>query len=250
MINTGAFTEFEVSVDNHSVSVLEADGTLTVPYAVDRIPIHVAQRYSFVLDANQTTSTNYWLRANMITSCFTGTNPVLDSSLKAIISYSGNETIIPSPDSMDWASTISVSCHDLNETDLIPMIYSPPPPADTVYRVDFSFNIGAYALDRALVNGTSWSPLTNTTTLIQATDGMNSAHSSSWELDGTVGAFDDGQFVLGVGSKGIETVDIVLYSLDEGSHPFHLHGHIFVSPTCSLILMDCFEISANWGFYH
>jgi FtsP/CotA-like multicopper oxidase with cupredoxin domain len=76
-------------VDNHTLSVIEADATLVKPVSVHRVPIHVAQRYSVILDTNQSTSTNYWLRGAMVTNCFTGNNPVLDPTTKAVISYSG-----------------------------------------------------------------------------------------------------------------------------------------------------------------
>ncbi|SPQ18182.1 018d7d51-946b-47ca-b38e-41bb42f0dc64 [Thermothielavioides terrestris] len=240
-INTGAFTEFDVSIDNHTLSVIEADATLVKPVTVHRFPIHVAQRYSVVVETNQSTSTNYWLRGAMITSCFTGNNPVLDTTTKAVISYSGNSTVVPSDDaSVDWTDAIPIHCIDLDASTLVPTIPDPPPAATKMWRLDFSFGIGAYQLDRAKFNGTSWSVLDNTTTLIQAVDGLaagqaqgsstssSSSSASKWAVDGPVGAFGSNQFVVGLSANGsIDVVDILLYSLDEGSHPFHLHGHTF-----------------------
>ncbi|KAK1752643.1 multicopper like protein [Echria macrotheca] len=230
LINTGSFAEFEFSVDNHSLSVIEADGVLVHPQSVHRLPIHVAQRYSAVLTTNASHSTNYWLRAEMVTFCFTGTSPVLDPTTKAVISYSGNATILPSESSVDWSDPRLTICQDLDESKLVPAVEKSPPPATTLWRIDFSFGIGDHQLDRAKVNGTIWSPLINTTTLISAVDGLSgkaNGNASAWAVDGQVSSFSADQFVVGVSAEAVEVVDILLYSLDEGSHPFHLHGHQF-----------------------
>ena len=212
-----------------------------------RVPIHVAQRYSIVLASNQSTSTNYWLRNAMVTSCFSDDNSVLDPTTKAVISYSGNHTLAPSDASVDWADAQPVHCIDLDDSLLVPTLAKPPPGATKMWRLDFSFGIGAYQLDRAKVNGTTWSPLANTTTLIKAVDGLKgetaarasstNTSTSSWAVEGSVGSFGSNQFVVGVSNDGdnqVDVVDILLYSLDEGSHPFHLHGHTFVHSPFSL----------------
>jgi len=235
VINVGAFAEFSLSIDNHSLTAVEADGTLVVPNTspLHRIPIHVAQRYSFILDANQTTDTNYWVRGSMVTSCFTGDNPVLDPTTKAVISYSGNPTLAPTGASMDWADANPARCVDLDPSTLVPAIVSRPPPATKFYRIDFSFGIGAYQMDYAKVNGTTWhAPPNNTNNLMQAVGGLNGPKVSALGGAGVVGdVFDSNQFVVGVSNDTADVVDILLYSLDEGGHPFHLHGHDFVRDT-------------------
>jgi iron transport multicopper oxidase len=50
-------------VDNHTLNIIEADGIATEPLPVHRFEIATAQRYSAILTANQSSSTNYWLRA-------------------------------------------------------------------------------------------------------------------------------------------------------------------------------------------
>jgi FtsP/CotA-like multicopper oxidase with cupredoxin domain len=228
-INTGAFTEFYFSADNHTLSVIEADSTLVEPITVHRVPIHVAQRYSVIVTANQSTSTNYWIRADMMTNCFTGSNSMLDTTTLAVMSYSGNSTIMPSNTSMDWTDALPAHCQDLDANSLSPYIARTPPEATRMWRMEFSFGIGAYQLDRAKFNGTSWSPLTNSTTLQEAVTSLG-ANASTMSTDGQVGGFSSGdQYVLGVSDEQIDVVDILLYSLDEGSHPFHLHGHVMVS---------------------
>jgi FtsP/CotA-like multicopper oxidase with cupredoxin domain len=59
-INTGAFTPFTMSIDNHTLQVIEADGTLTIPVPIHRVEVATAERYSVVLTMNRSASTNYW----------------------------------------------------------------------------------------------------------------------------------------------------------------------------------------------
>ena len=169
----------------------------------------------------------------MVTSCFSDDNPVLDSTTKAVISYSGNRTLAPSDASVDWADAQPVHCIDLDDSQLVPAVSKKPPGATKMWRLDFSFGIGAGQLDRAMFNGTTWSPLANTTTLIQAVDGVKGAGRDTWAVDGLVEPFGPGQFVVGVSNDHVDVVDVLIYSLDEGSHPFHLHGHSFVRITPS-----------------
>lgn len=229
-INAGAFAEFTFSVDNHTLSVIEADGTMISPSTVHRVPIHVAQRYSVILETNQSTHTNYWFRGAMITFCFTGHNDVLDTTTKAVVSYSGSVTTAPDDRlSVDWLDAELTECQDLQASALVPLDVIRPPPATTFWRVDFAFQIGAQQLDRAQINGTSWHPLVNSTTLQESVMSVQGPNVSVWDMGGRVSAFQSDQFVLGVSPTGVEVVDVLIYSLDEGAHPFHLHGHAFVS---------------------
>ncbi|KAE8443950.1 hypothetical protein EG329_001174 [Mollisiaceae sp. DMI_Dod_QoI] len=228
LINTGAFGEFQVSIDNHTLSVIEADSTLISPVDVHRLPIHIAQRYSVVVNFNQSLSTNYWFRAQMNEHCFSADSPVLDPDVLALITYT-NTTAEPT-NSADWADVQDVVCKDLNTTLLVPLNPISPPKNDLMYQLDVSFQIGAYALDKAYINSTTWISSTAPTLnqAITALGSSNTTLSSSFStsgLDTTLFSPSGSQFVLSVPS--IATVDILLNNLDEGAHPFHLHGHQF-----------------------
>jgi FtsP/CotA-like multicopper oxidase with cupredoxin domain len=222
-INTGAFGEFQISVDNHSLSVIEVDSTQVQPTTIQRLAIHIAQRYSVILTANQTVG-NYWIRAQMNTFCFSGPNPVLDPDIRAILSYTNTSTTPKDAISVDWSSAPDLACEDLNDTTLIPSVVSAPPPATTMYVVTFSFQIGAYTLDRAYINSTSWVGTPQNPTLNQAVAGLHAAN-SSFRTAGLSTAFGASQFVIAAPDAAV--VDLLIYSLDEGAHPFHLHGHQF-----------------------
>lgn len=84
LLNIGCKPDYQFSIDNHTFTVIEADGEPTQPLVVDSIPISAAQRYSFILEANQTVD-NYYIRVNPISYRST-----FDGGLNsAILRYSG-----------------------------------------------------------------------------------------------------------------------------------------------------------------
>ena len=224
-INTGAFAPFQVSVDNHTLQVIEADGTPVSPLTVHRFEIAVAERYSVVLHANQSSGTNYWLRAQMNTFCFAISNSVLNPEVLALVTYT-NTTTTPT-DSADWADALDDVCQDLNNTLLSPSTTEQAPLADVLYEIAFSFEIGDYALDRARINGTSWTPNVEDPTLNQAITSLHAsnASNSSFTTAGVASAFSANQLVITLPT--IQVVDLLVLNFDDGAHPFHLHGHVF-----------------------
>jgi FtsP/CotA-like multicopper oxidase with cupredoxin domain len=221
LINVGAFGEFQFSVDNHTITVIEADSTLVEPVTIHRLPINIAQRYSVILTANQT-ATNYWIRAWMNTYCMSTDNaPVLNPAVKALLTYT-NTTYEPT-ESVDWADAVDIVCEDLVTATLAPANVTAAPAPDVAYTIDVAFQIGAYALDLAYINGTTWSP-EKVPTLNQAVAGLH-AGNSSFSTTGLTSAFGSSQFVIDV--PEYQVVDLLINSEDEGSHPFHLHGHQF-----------------------
>ena len=140
--------------------MIEADGTPLSPLSVHTFPIHVAQRYSFILETNQS-ATSYWIRAVMNTNCFN--NDQLDPTVLAILQY--NTTSISVPNTTAWDDTMDVVCRDLNLTELVPLNPEPLPESDLFVRIDTSFQTGAEDLNFAFVNSTSWVPLNGTNIL-------------------------------------------------------------------------------------
>lgn len=191
------------------------------PLHVHRLEIAIAQRYSVILNANQT-ATNYWIRSQMNTFCFAVDNPILDPDVKALLTYT-NSTEAPT-ESSDWADAVDDVCEDLNATLLMPSIVQEAPPAQTLYALQFSFQIGDYAIDRAYVNGTSWTAA-EFPTLNEAVDGLK-AGNNSFSTAGVSSAYTSpNQYVINIPQN--QVVDLLVTNFDDGSHPFHLHGHKF-----------------------
>lgn len=77
------------SVDAYKLTMIAIE-----PEDVDYIVIHTGERYDFVLNANQTMQSNYWMQAETLEINKTTTNPpyaFLDLSAIAILHYSGTQ---------------------------------------------------------------------------------------------------------------------------------------------------------------
>src|SRR5437762_8813531 len=142
--------------------MIEADGTPLRPLSVHTFPIHVAQRYSFILETNQSAK-SYWIRAVMNTNCFGDDNDQLDPTVLAILQY--NTASISVPDTTAWDDTMDVVCRDLNWTELVPLNPEPLPESTLLVTVDISFQTGAGELTFGFMNSTSWVPLNGTNIL-------------------------------------------------------------------------------------
>jgi FtsP/CotA-like multicopper oxidase with cupredoxin domain len=222
LINMGGFATFQFAIDNHTLAVIEGDGTMVEPLQLQTLKIAPAQRYSFILDANQT-ATSYWVRAEMNTDCFVADNPVLNTQVSAILAYS-NSTALPDTDSVDWANAMDPLCEDLNATLLVPSVPQTAPPADLFIVTQFAFQIKSYAIDLAYINGTSWTP-SAIPTLNQVVPNLR-AGNATYNVTGLAPSYGlPNQFILDIPNN--QVVDILLQNFDDGSHPFHLHGYSF-----------------------
>ncbi|KAJ4325949.1 hypothetical protein N0V94_000314 [Neodidymelliopsis sp. IMI 364377] len=234
IINVGAFAEFSLQIDEHEFSVTEVDGTDVHPQSIHRLNINPAQRYSIVLSppANPKQE-GYWMRAKMVTHCFAYENPELSSEVWAIIRYTlpsaSPSQSLSVPQTADWPETIEVECRDLNTTLLSPVLaLAAPQTAHHLISLRSSFQIGAWRLSRGYLNTSSFRPDarkpilhsllsladTNATALAVHEDGIESR------------LFDPKTSLVHV-STGVKVVDILVQNLDDGNHPFHLHGYKF-----------------------
>ncbi|KAF8753830.1 multicopper oxidase family [Rhizoctonia solani] len=88
VINTSAIGSYTFSIENHRMTIIEADGIPHQPLVVDSFQIYAGQRYSVVVEANQTVA-NYWVRSPM-TVANAANNPNLDATnVFAILHYQG-----------------------------------------------------------------------------------------------------------------------------------------------------------------
>jgi FtsP/CotA-like multicopper oxidase with cupredoxin domain len=220
IMNTGSFADFKVSIDEHELTVIEADGVDMVPAKVQRVPIHVAQRYSVLLVANRSIGMEgegFWIRAEMNTNCFNVENPALDPSVKAILRYktpsishtSSNITNSQEqPDSADWKeSAWSPHCDDLKAEVLKPFFARDAPQADVQVILEMSFQtITRDRVNMGYVNRTSWRPQLDNPTLLQVVEGGGGGGGGR----NSVMAFDASQLVVTL--ETVQTVEVVVNS--------------------------------------
>ena len=188
LVNSGSFASIRFSVDDHPLTLIEADGTLLAPTQVAGVTVAIAQRYSVLLHANQTSSTNgtYWMRATVQSDMFTYDQPGQNLDIRGVIRYGfssrgklaltieimpsysdGAKSGIPGdPASADPGPGISNLTDVDGTTVLTPVDASAPPNATTAVQISFAFQSTADGQFLGFINSTSWEPLSGTTTLL------------------------------------------------------------------------------------
>ena len=112
LINTSVDNHFRVSLDNHNLTVIQADFVPTHPYTAEWIFLGIGERYDVIIDANQAVD-NYWFRATVMTACGANNNP----NIQSIFSYAGAADELPTSTSTNAAPQ---NCND--ETGLVPYV--------------------------------------------------------------------------------------------------------------------------------
>lgn len=160
--------DFTFSIDQHEMTVIEADGEYTHPLIVDSLRIFAGQRYSVVVAANRQVS-NYWIRAepNRGELGFAG------GINTAIFRYDGAPSTDPSTD----PTKPPPSRKPLKETDLhaleSPAAPGKPVPggADVVLNLAHAFDFSTFQYK---MNGVAFVPPT-VPVLLQILSGTQSA---------------------------------------------------------------------------
>jgi FtsP/CotA-like multicopper oxidase with cupredoxin domain len=241
-INAGAFAEFQVQIDEHDFAITEVDGTDVSAInnaRFHRMNILPAQRYSIILTANaSSTSNSFWMRARLVTHCFGEENPYMQEEVRAIVQYASQNSIssVQSiPTSKDWPEIIELECRDLNTSLLFPVVPSPAPlSADATIYLRSNFEIGPWRLSRGFLNQSSWRPNIRSPSLHRILDGLQNGNASFDLVSSTTNdrsgvnniAFDV-RTELVYQTSGIQVLDIIVSNFDDGAHPFHLHGAKF-----------------------
>ncbi|KAJ6459945.1 laccase [Mycena sanguinolenta] len=205
LVSMSCDPNFIFTIDGHDFTIIEVDGVNSQPLVVDSIQIYAGQRYSFVLNANQTVD-NYWIR----TVANGGTAGFDNGINSAILRYVGaNDT--------DPTTNATTATAALVETDLHPLVATAVPGtaevggADVVMNLVISLDFTTFQFE---INGT---PFTSPTVpvLLQILSGAQTA--TDLLPSGSV-------FTLPANS-------VVELSIPGGTagapHPFHLHGHNF-----------------------
>ncbi|QRV80453.1 Multicopper oxidase [Ceratobasidium sp. AG-Ba] len=116
VINMSAIGSYTFSIEGHSLTIIEADGVAHQPLVVDSFDIYAGQRYSVIVNANQTVA-NYWIRAPM-TVAGAGSNANLDpTNVFAILRYSGAPNAEPTTE-----QGTAIGARAFVEGDLHPLI--------------------------------------------------------------------------------------------------------------------------------
>ncbi|KAJ8073251.1 laccase, multicopper oxidase, benzenediol:oxygen oxidorectuctase [Marasmius tenuissimus] len=208
LANVACQPDYLFSIDNHAMTIIEADSINHEPLEVDSLRIFVGQRYSFVLNADQPVG-NYWVRADP-SDGDGGFNGGINS---AILRYVGAPEAEPAE---NLAAANKSDGREMNEADLHPLENPGAPGLPFPGGVDHAINLHlSTSGDKFAFNGVSYeSP--SLPVLLQVLSGARDPGSllpegSVYELPAN--ATIEVSFTGG-GVKGFE-------------HPIHLHGHAF-----------------------
>nr|ALE66817.1 laccase A [Antrodiella faginea] len=204
LINISCEPNYHYSIDNHDLTVIEADGVSTQSLTVSSLTIFAGQRYSFILNANQPVG-NYWIRAQPNDAADVTFNGGINS---AILRYEGAPVAEPN-------TTAGPDNTPLLEVNIRPFVFTPVPGqphaggADFVKNLLFSFNGTNFQVDNV-----SFVPPT-VPILLQILSGAHTA-----------------QDLMPAGSIiPLPKNAVIEFSMPGGvvggGHPIHLHGHNF-----------------------
>lgn len=239
LLNVGAFAWFEVTVDqHHELPIIEVDGTVIEPSPESSLLLGPGQRYSVILsdqssNSSSPDSSSFWFRARMLKHCFSE-NVLPEGGFdeaKAVVRYSSEDQKQSSalPTTENDSGIYTTECKDMTPSMYRPIPARPAPEhADHSWYLRVNLGIGDWRLERGHLNASSFRPNLKSPALHRVVDGLAS-NNESFGLEGVnTRAFNpDTELVISHG--GVEVVDVILQNLDEGNHPFHLHGHqVFV----------------------
>ena len=162
---------YTFSIDGHSMTVIEADGVNTQPLLVNNITIFAGQRYSFILNANQTVG-NYWIRAEPRAGVDGGIPGYVGGINSAILRYSGAP--VADPTTSIWSGSNVIP---LQEGNLVPLANPTAPGKPVRGGADVNINLNLGFIPSALqytINNVSFIPPT-TPVLLQILSGKTSA---------------------------------------------------------------------------
>lgn len=209
LINIGGFVSQYFWIEDHEMTVVEIDGVTTEQNATDMLYLTVAQRYTVLLHTKNDTSKNYAIMQKFDDTMLDLIPGDLSLNASSTLSYdsslgAANESYVDALEPLDDFYLVPLDKQE---------IYSDP---DYVISVDVQMD--------NLISGKNYAFFNNITymapkvpTLMSVLSGGDNA------TDPYIYGTNTNTFVL----QKDDVVEIVLNNLDTGTHPFHLHGHVF-----------------------
>ncbi|KAI0042265.1 multicopper oxidase [Auriscalpium vulgare] len=204
VINIACDSYFVFSIDGHQLTIIEADGVSTQPLVVDTLQILAGQRYSVVLNANQSPD-NYWIRSIPARGSTTGG---LNS---AILRYDGANVTDPTTSAPTSPLALVETNLHCSNSDCLPLQPGDPTPGGA----DININLAVTNVNGTFyVNNQTFTP-PSVPVLLQILSGASNASdllpsSSIYSLQPNKVV----ELTIPGGAPG-------------GPHPLHLHGHTF-----------------------
>lgn len=208
VINMSALAMFHLTMQNHTMQIIELDGIEVSPYEVDVLPVAVAQRYSIYVEAKNETNTDYAFMVMQDTDMYDAVPEALVLNNTIQIQYSDANAKADPIEVEEWGS--------FNDVDTVPVQVEAQAPADVDYTFNVWFDTFNDGTNRAAFNNITYLQPIVPTIFTALTMGNDSS------LPQVYGAQTHG-IVL----EHMQNVQMTVINWDAGNHPFHLHGHVF-----------------------
>ncbi|GAK64256.1 multi-copper oxidase [Moesziomyces antarcticus] len=220
VINAGSMATFRFSVDGHNMTVIEADGTEVEPVVVQSLNLMVAQRYSVIIDTDRPVGA-YAVRAEVLDDMFAYDNSFLVMDQYAIMRYEGVPASAQPLSNPTNATLVNVT-ESLSTSQLVPITRIDAPASNMTTKLIVNFGLDAYSNWHAFFNQTTFtSEMAPQASLLKAYTFETTQRASS---KSSVGAYYNDPDELIVTNSQAVVMDVIVNNLDEGEHPFHLHG--------------------------
>ncbi|OCF33774.1 acidic laccase [Kwoniella heveanensis CBS 569] len=210
IVNTGTLGMFWLKIDGHEMKIIEMDGIEHEPFPIDVLTVSVAQRYSILVEALNTTDKNYALTLQQDTDMYDAVPDDLQLVNTVQIVYnSGNakaESVELDPEQITA----------FNDTELVPVLVNELLHPDVEYELNAYFDTYDDGTNRASFNNVTFQmPMVPSmfTALTMGDDAFNPA----------VYGAQTNAFAY----KHMQVIQLTVYNWDAGFHPFHFHGHEF-----------------------
>ncbi|KAI0970187.1 multicopper oxidase [Xylaria arbuscula] len=239
VINSSSFLSYWISIDNHTLSIVELDGIEIAPIAARGVYLNIGQRASIIITADQSPG-NYYIRATLPETCFLPYVPYTSDGLaagdytaKGILSYDDVPVGVASIGTMGNVSNpygvenngvrgdVWEGCDDMPFDMPKPMRQTPAydVPESNKHYIEYMFR-QAQDVNRIFINKTAYAPLPDNATLWKAIEQQfvaSKANSyNSWDF-----GLNQQVLLIPEAEKGAQ---IVINSRDAMEHPWHLHG--------------------------
>ncbi|KAK4688038.1 iron transport multicopper oxidase, partial [Tremellales sp. Uapishka_1] len=220
VVNMGSLAMFFLHIDQHDMYIIEADGVEVAPYLIDTLTVAVAQRYSILVQAKNTTDTNYAMVAIQSQDMYDSVpdDLVVNNTLQIV--YNSANSVAP--------EVILDTIPTLNDTEFVPIVAKHSAPADVVYELNVWFDTYDDGTNRASFNNITYQMPTVPTMFTALTMGNDSLNDKVY-----------GAQTNGFAYEHMKQIQLDVYNWDAGFHPFHLHGHEFQ------VLYKSFDVTSN-----
>ncbi|KAK2601803.1 hypothetical protein QQS21_004687 [Conoideocrella luteorostrata] len=215
LVNIGAFAAHFFWVEGHQMRIVEVDGVWTEEAPADRLYITPAQRYSVLLTARDNASQNYAIVSAMDEELF---DVIPDDQNSNVTGWLVYDETRPLPIPTDVADLDSFDDFDLVPIDQLKLFELPDYSVTLDVKMD---NLG----DVRAANHISSAFFNDITYVAPKVPSLYTARTvgPKYATDSRVYGTNTMSHVL----SHNEVIEVVLNNGDDGTHPFHLHGHNF-----------------------